>query len=116
MFKNASPNPSFEEVLDVEPNEVFSHSSEIQIVDVREPDEFNGELGHIAGAKLIPLSSVPDRASEIDPHKITVLVCRSGGRSGRATAFLIEEGYKSVYNMKGGMIQWNQLQLKVERK
>ncbi|MGE4130194.1 MAG: rhodanese-like domain-containing protein [Bdellovibrionales bacterium] len=46
--------------------------------------------------------------------KTVVFVCRSGARSGRATAFAFEQGFKYVYNMKGGMIRWNELNLEVE--
>ncbi|MCD5322446.1 MULTISPECIES: rhodanese-like domain-containing protein [Pontibacillus] len=75
----------------------------INIVDVREPEEV--EEGKIPGAKHIPLGSLDERKDELDKDKEYVMVCRSGGRSGKATAFLEENGY-NVINMDGGMLAW----------
>lgn len=73
------------------------------LVDVRQPDEF--EEAHIAGARLIPLGEVPDRAAEIPTDGTVYVVCRSGGRSGRAVEFLRHQGIDAV-NVTGGMIAW----------
>ncbi|GGD24714.1 rhodanese-like domain-containing protein [Pontibacillus salipaludis] len=75
----------------------------INIVDVREPEEV--EEGKIPGAKHIPLGSLDERKDELDKDTEYVMVCRSGGRSGKATAFLEENGY-NVINMDGGMLAW----------
>jgi rhodanese-related sulfurtransferase len=85
----------------------------ITIVDVREDWEF--AEGHIPGAILIPLGSLPDRAGEIPTDKPVVLVCRSGNRSGQAFRFLSGEGYGNVSNMTGGMNDWSAAGLVVER-
>ena len=85
------------------------------MIDVRQPDEYTGELGHIAGTKLVVLNTLPDNLSEIPQDKTVVFVCRSGGRSAQAAAFALMKGYKEAYNMMGGMLQWNNLQLPVER-
>jgi len=77
---------------------------ELQIIDVREPEEY--AAGHIAGARLIPLGELPIRTGEIDPDKPAVLVCRSGNRSAKATEFLIRSGFQNVKNLTGGMIAW----------
>lgn len=84
-------------------------NKKIRLIDVRRPEEYNGELGHIQGAELITLGPEltsflenGDRAEEI------VFVCRSGGRSGSATAESIGLGYKFTTNMAGGMIRWNE--------
>jgi sulfur dioxygenase len=87
------------------------------IVDVREPGEYNGELGHIPGSVLIPLRELAGRAGELEAqrnHKI-VAVCRSGVRSTTAAAILEGLGYESVYNLKDGMVDWNDRKLAVER-
>jgi hydroxyacylglutathione hydrolase len=60
------------------------------------------------------LDSVPQRLSELPKDQTVVFVCRSGGRSGRATAYARDNGFTSVYNMKGGMLLWNQQGLTVE--
>ncbi|MYL34735.1 rhodanese-like domain-containing protein [Pontibacillus yanchengensis] len=75
----------------------------LNIVDVREDEEV--EEGKIPGAKHIPLGSIEDRQNELDHNNEYVMVCRSGGRSGRATEFLEANGYE-VINMEGGMLAW----------
>ncbi|MDP2601329.1 MAG: MBL fold metallo-hydrolase [Deltaproteobacteria bacterium] len=87
------------------------------IVDVREPEEFTGELGHIQGSILIPLKDLTARADELSAHKEKhiIAVCRAGVRSTTAAAILTGLGYEHVSNLKGGMLDWNQQQLPVER-
>jgi rhodanese-related sulfurtransferase len=87
------------------------------IVDVREPEEYTGELGHIAGSLLIPLKDLTARADELNAHKERhiIVVCRAGVRSTTAAAILTGLGYEHVSNLKGGMLDWNQQQLPVER-
>ena len=75
----------------------------IHMVDVREADEV--ATGKITGAVHIPLGEVPERLDELDKTKPYTLICRSGGRSGRAAEFLEEQGY-DVTNMTGGMLSW----------
>lgn len=74
-----------------------------EILDVREPEEW--ESGHIPGAKHIPLGQLEARYKELDPGKETVVVCRSGNRSGMACEYLSAMGY-NVINMLGGMSNW----------
>ena len=77
-------------------------------IDVRRPDEFTGELGHIDGAQLFTLETDLDGALQTLPKdKTYIFVCRSGGRSGRATELAMASGFKSVFNMEGGMLAWN---------
>jgi sulfur dioxygenase len=87
------------------------------IVDVREPDEYTGELGHIQGSILIPLKDLTARAEELSAHKERhiIVVCRAGVRSTTAAAILTGLGYEHVTNLKGGMLDWNQQHLPVER-
>lgn len=113
-FKTKQESPDIPEVEDIDPTELWEKRAEVVIIDVRRPDEFEGELGHIPGAQLIVLDTLPERIDEIPADKTVVFVCRSGGRSGRATAFAKESGLEHVFNMKGGMIAWNNLNLEVE--
>lgn len=76
---------------------------ELHIIDVREDMEV--ATGKIPGAKHIPLGQIPDRYNELDKNKHYYMVCRSGGRSGNACQFLIQQGY-NVTNMAGGMLAW----------
>jgi glyoxylase-like metal-dependent hydrolase (beta-lactamase superfamily II)/rhodanese-related sulfurtransferase len=78
----------------------------VQIVDVRERDEFEGPLGHIHGARLIPMNELPQRLGEIDHARPVVTVCRSGTRSAQATVLLNKAGIGEVANLAGGMLRW----------
>ena len=96
--------------------EVFNQLGKVRLIDVRRPDEFNNELGHIKGAELVTLG--PDLTNLLekgDRNQEIVFVCRSGGRSGTATAESIKLGYKATINMVGGMIRWNELNQPTER-
>ncbi|MBP1950922.1 rhodanese-like domain-containing protein [Virgibacillus litoralis] len=75
----------------------------VNIIDVREDDEV--AQGKIPGATHIPLGQIPERLNEIDKDKHHYMVCRSGGRSGKASEFLKEQGY-DVTNVAGGMLDW----------
>lgn len=110
----AQPNPSLNGVQDIDPQELWDHRSQVLIVDVRRPDEFTGELGHAPEAQLMVLDTLPQRIHELPKDKTVVFVCKSGGRSGQAAAYALNEGFTSVYNMKGGMLLWNQVGLDVE--
>lgn len=115
IFKEAIQNPNFQSVHDVTPEQVQNAEGQITIIDVRENEEWNAELGHIASAQMINLGTLPENISKVPKDKTVVFVCRSGGRSGRAAAFFKEQGYTNVFNMQGGMIQWNRLGLPVAR-
>ncbi|OXM83447.1 rhodanese-like domain-containing protein [Paenibacillus rigui] len=94
MYKEQKP----EEVL-----ERMKRNEAIVVLDVREPEEW--ESGHIPGAKHIPLGHIARALNEMDPKQETIVVCRSGNRSGQACSFLASMGYH-VVNMPGGMSQW----------
>lgn len=104
-------------IPEIDVDEVHKKSSILKLIDVRRPEEFNNELGHVAGSQLITLG--PDLQDFIesikDPNEIIVFICRSGNRSGTATLMAHECGLKEVYNMTGGMIRWNDFQLPVSR-
>jgi glyoxylase-like metal-dependent hydrolase (beta-lactamase superfamily II)/rhodanese-related sulfurtransferase len=88
--------------------------SDIQVIDVREPAEFTDALGHIHGARLVPLSQLAARAGEIDRERPVVTVCRSGARSAQATVLLQKSGLKKVANLAGGMLRWRAESLPVD--
>jgi rhodanese-related sulfurtransferase len=102
-------------VRDVHPREVSASRDKVRLVDVREPHEYRGDLGHIPGAELVPLQTLPDAAKSWDKNTAMVLICRSGGRSSRATALLASMGFSNVFNMAGGMLAYNDEKLLVER-
>lgn len=78
----------------------------VQVVDVREPDEFAGPLGHIVTARSVPLGTLAARTGELDPTRPVVAVCRSGARSVQAVAILQQAGWTEVANLAGGMLRW----------
>jgi rhodanese-related sulfurtransferase len=75
-----------------------------QLIDVREPNEFDN--GHILGARNIPLSQMKARLLEVRPDKPVYLYCQSGMRSGRAAQLLHRKGYKDLSHLKGGFKGW----------
>ena len=87
------------------------------LLDVREPNEYGGELGHIPGSVLVPLRELAARIGELEAQRDRqiVAVCRSGVRSTTAAAMLYGLGFEHVYNLKDGMIDWNDRRLPVER-
>jgi len=113
-FRNKTPNPDMPGVEDVDPKELWEQKDKLVLVDVRRPDEFTGELGHIPGSELMVLDTLPQQINELPKDRTIVFICRSGARSGKAAAFAHEQGFTSAYNMKGGMLLWNELGLQVE--
>ncbi|MGH8732898.1 MAG: rhodanese-like domain-containing protein, partial [Burkholderiales bacterium] len=98
----------------VQPHWLEEHLREVQIVDVREPDEFNGALGHVPGAKLIPLGKLLGDSAGLSKATPVVVVCRSGARSAQATVMLAKAGFEKVANLSGGMLRWRAQRFSVE--
>lgn len=105
---------TFAGIWEVEPRWLEEHLREVQIVDVREPVEFNGPLGHVPGARLVPLGNLMARVAEIAKEKPVVTVCRSGARSAQASVMLGKAGFGQVANLAGGMLRWRAQRLAVE--
>lgn len=91
------------EIKTEELEKLIKNDESINVVDVREDEEV--AQGIIPGAKHIPLGEIPDRLDELDKSQHYYMICRSGGRSGRACHFLKEKGF-SVTNVDGGMRSW----------
>ena len=89
---------------------------EVSLVDVRTPEEYVGELGHVKGSLLVTLGPELDRFLAIASKQLPmVFICRSGGRSGKATTQAMELGFENIYNMEGGMLAWNSLALPIPK-
>ncbi len=97
---------TFAGIWEVQPAWLEEHAREVQVVDVREPDEFDGPLGHIEGALLLPLAALGEKQSLLDKGRPVVAVCRSGARSAQATVILGKAGFDKVANLSGGMLRW----------
>ncbi|HKP56149.1 MAG TPA: MBL fold metallo-hydrolase [Polyangiales bacterium] len=90
------------------------HAASVFVIDVREPDEYRGALGHLAGAELVPLGSLIGAAASFPRDRPIVAVCRSGGRSSRAALELLRLGFARVASLRGGMLEWNARALPIE--
>src|SRR5436190_7519841 len=87
-----------------QPADVYTNRDDVQIVDVREPYEW--EVGHIQGAVHIPLNQLMSGAGQdLDQARPVVAVCRSGNRSELAALMLQARGFEA-HNMEGGMEAW----------
>lgn len=87
------------------------------LIDIRAADEFIGPLGHIPGARNIPLGELPARLAELEPskqHPLT-LVCRTHKRSIIAARLLRQAGFTDVRVLRGGMEQWNKERYAIAR-
>lgn len=96
---------------EIAPDWVAHHRREVQLVDVRTPAEFEGELGHLEGAQLIPLDELRARAAEVTRDRPVVVVCQTGRRAGLGAAILSKAGVPHVANLAGGMVHWRNLGL-----
>jgi sulfur dioxygenase len=97
---------SFAGIWEIDPHGLEELAGAAQILDVREPQEFTGPLGHIRGAILIPLGELAARTGELARDRPVVAVCRAGSRSAQATVILREAGFAEVANLAGGMLRW----------
>ena len=97
---------TFAGIWEIDPLGLEEHAQSAQILDVREPEEFTGPLGHIRGAILIPLGELATRAGELARDRPVVTVCRAGSRSAQATVILRQAGFTNVANLCGGMLRW----------
>jgi uncharacterized membrane protein YdjX (TVP38/TMEM64 family)/rhodanese-related sulfurtransferase len=105
----------------IETNELaagLKQDTGLAVIDVRVPDEFTGPLGHIPGARNLPISELAHRLGEVEPlqDKPVVLVCRTEKRSANAARLLRDAGFRNVHVLKGGMERWNKLALPVEER
>ena len=105
---------TFAGIWELNPDWLEENARAVQIVDVRETDEFSGPLGHIEGARLVPLGTLAERAKDLDDEIPIVTVCRSGARSAQATVLLKKAGFRKVANLSGGMLRWRAQRFPVE--
>jgi len=104
-----APSDSAAEITDISPRELaerMSRGEDIQLIDVREKWEW--DIARIAGATLIPLGSIADAASSLDPNRSTVLYCKVGMRSLHAAEELAELGFTRLSNLSGGILRWSE--------
>jgi sulfur-carrier protein adenylyltransferase/sulfurtransferase len=92
---------------DITPQELYKMLESGQapfILDVRNPEEF--QICRIPGSTLLPLPELPARHDELDKDRAMIVHCKSGMRSAKAIAFLRQQGFKKLRNLKGGILAW----------
>lgn len=98
--------PKMEEITATELKRRLDRGDDIQIIDVREPHEY--QIARMPGTKLIPLSHIVNRMTEIDPARETVLHCKGGVRSAKAIEALKSAAFPGqLINLKGGITAWS---------
>jgi rhodanese-related sulfurtransferase len=95
-----------QDITATELNELLTSGADVQLIDVRQPAEYN--FARIPGAKLIPLGEILSRMDEIDPNRDTVVHCKMGGRSAQAILALERAGFTGkLRNLRGGITAWS---------
>lgn len=98
-----------EQISDITPRELkekIDRGDDMQLVDVRE--EWEWQIARIPGARLIPVGTIEDEASTLDPNREVVLFCKSGVRSVHAAEALADAGFSKITNVLGGISRWSQ--------
>ena len=105
-------------ILSVEPVDALAliNHKDALVVDVREDSEYGS--GHILDSEHVPLSRLGKELGRLEKYKgrPTVVVCATGSRSRRACAMLKKSGFETVYNLRGGIMAWNNANLPLTRK
>lgn len=95
-----------QEITATELKKRLDAGEDLQIIDVRQPDEY--AFAKIEGAKLIPLGEIAGRMNEIDENRETVVHCKMGGRSAKAIEIMQASGFSGkLSNLRGGITAWS---------
>ena len=102
-------------VLSPDDFEAKALKADVQLIDVRTPDEY--KAGHITNAKNINFyaADFKDQMEKLDKSKAIAVYCGVGGRSGKASTILTQLGFKTIYDLQGGMSAWKAKGKKVSR-
>ena len=99
---------SASEIPEITPSELaerLRRGDDLDLIDVREPYEL--DIARIPDVRLIPLGSLAEALPELDPARETVVICRTGNRSGKAVKQLQAAGFARVWNLAGGIHRWS---------
>jgi len=109
LFGVSCSRSGFENINVENAEKMIGSANKPLVIDVRTPEEYTGELGHIEGSRLMPLQSLADSLGILADYRDDdiILVCRSGNRSRTAGQMLVNAGFEKVYNLEGGMKAWN---------
>jgi adenylyltransferase/sulfurtransferase len=103
----ASERNAGEEIQEIQPSQLaqrLERGEKLEIIDVREPYEW--AIGHIPGARLVPLAQISEEIPRLDKRRETILYCKVGGRSRVAAQQLANAGVADVRNLAGGILRW----------
>lgn len=103
--KEGSLSNSYNKIRVDEVRSLIAKGENIVLLDVREPHEY--EETRIEGAILIPLGKLQNNLEGLNTEDKIIVICRSGNRSAKASQLLIDNDFKDVYNMVGGMLEWD---------
>jgi len=99
--------------LNVQEAKEMLDKGDVDLIDVREPHEYTS--GHLPGARLIPLATLPGHAGELDDGKPILFVCGVGQRSALAAEYAAAAGKTNLYNIDGGTEGWLKSGFPVEK-
>ncbi len=107
LFDNVTTNPDGAPEITIQELKSKLPKGGFKLIDVRRPDEYTGELGHIEGSRLVTLETdFENTLPTLNKNETFVFICRSGKRSTNATLYAMQAGFKNVYNLEGGMLAW----------
>jgi rhodanese-related sulfurtransferase len=95
----------YESISPVELAERFSKGEQVNLIDVREPLEY--EIARVEGAKLLPLSQFNEWINDLKPEEEIIVMCHHGIRSANLCMFLVRNGFEKVFNLDGGIDLWS---------
>jgi rhodanese-related sulfurtransferase len=89
-------------------NQLLQNHPELPLIDVRTEQEYT-QLGHLTGAKLVPLQTLAERVGELEPLKEqpVLVYCQHGVRSMHACGYLEQMGFTQLYNLAEGFVGWD---------
>lgn len=107
MSQNGEKKETSQEVKSITQSELVKYldQSDVTIVDLREPVAFR--KSHIPNSINIPFADFQDRFHELDSNKLIVLVCHVGSMGEASGQLLLQQGFKHVDNLTGGMAKWS---------
>lgn len=111
LFGACQPTPDGMRVVSVDEFAQFITQPDVQLLDVRTPEEF--EAGHIDGAMLIDYRTDPDAflqqaEAKLQKDKPVALYCRSGKRSHSAAEMMLKAGFTQLVELEGGILAWQE--------
>lgn len=89
----------------IEAKQLIEKNPGIKLIDVREQWEYN--KARLINSQLIPLREFPKHLDSLNPKEMYLVYCHHGSRSFYACAFLMQQGFKEVYNLEGGIDAWS---------